>query len=106
MFHHLLVDDRYRRSYGHERFRPSSFHPCHASNVPFRIEKLLLHSQVNSVSLPRSITSGRLSRDVLVLVDGRTPTPRCSASTYWEVQNALMEVIDRIEVIHGMGAAI
>jgi hypothetical protein len=43
MFHHLLVDDRYRRSYGHERFRPSSFHPCHASNVPFRIEKLLLH---------------------------------------------------------------
>jgi len=48
----------------------------------------------------------RLSRDVLVLIDGRTVYSTLLAGTYWEVQNLMLEDIDRIEVIRGPGATI
>jgi iron complex outermembrane recepter protein len=48
----------------------------------------------------------RLSRDVLVLVDGRTVYTTLLAGTYWEVQNVMIEDVDRIEVIRGPGATI
>lgn len=48
----------------------------------------------------------RLSRDVLVLIDGRTVYTTLLAGTYWETQNVLMDDIDRIEVIRGPGATI
>ncbi len=48
----------------------------------------------------------RLSRDVLVLIDGRTVYTTLLAGTYWEVQNVMVEDVDRIEVIRGPGATI
>jgi len=48
----------------------------------------------------------RLSRSVLVLIDGRTVYTPLFAGTYWEVQDTLLEDIDRIEVIRGPGGAI
>ena len=48
----------------------------------------------------------RLSRSVLVLVDGRTVYTTLFAGTYWEVQDTLLEDIDRIEVIRGPGGTI
>jgi iron complex outermembrane recepter protein len=48
----------------------------------------------------------RLSRDVLVLIDGRTVYTTLLAGTYWEVQNVLLEDVDRIEVIRGPGGTI
>lgn len=48
----------------------------------------------------------RLSRDVLVLIDGRTVYTTLLAGTYWEVQNLVLEDVDRIEVIRGPGATI
>jgi iron complex outermembrane recepter protein len=48
----------------------------------------------------------RLSRDVLVLIDGRTVYTPLFAGTYWEVQDTLLEDIDRIEVIRGPGGVI
>ncbi len=48
----------------------------------------------------------RLSRSVLVLIDGRTVYTTFFAGTYWEVQDTLMEDIDRIEVIRGPGGTI
>jgi iron complex outermembrane receptor protein len=48
----------------------------------------------------------RLSRDVLVLIDGRTVYTTLLAGTYWEVQNLMIEDVDRIEVIRGPGATI
>jgi iron complex outermembrane receptor protein len=48
----------------------------------------------------------RLTRSVLVLIDGRTVYTPLFDGTYWEVQNTMMEDIDRIEVIRGPGGTI
>jgi iron complex outermembrane receptor protein len=48
----------------------------------------------------------RLSRSVLVLIDGRTVYTTFLAGTYWEVQDTLLDDIERIEVIRGPGGTI
>src|SRR5579872_3421022 len=48
----------------------------------------------------------RLSRSVLVLIDGRTVYTPLFSGTYWEVQSVMIEDIDRIEVIRGPGGTI
>ena len=48
----------------------------------------------------------RLSRSVLVLIDGRIVYSPLTAGVYWEVQDTMMEDIDRIEVIRGPGGTI
>lgn len=45
----------------------------------------------------------RLNRDVLVLIDGRSVYDPLLAGTYWEVQDTVIDDIDRIEVIRGPG---
>ncbi len=48
----------------------------------------------------------RLSRSVLVLIDGRIVYSPLTAGVYWEVQDYLIEDIDHIEVIRGPGGTI
>src|SRR4030088_2638610 len=50
--------------------------------------------------------TGRLSRSVLVLIDGRSVYTPLFAGVYWEVQDTLLEDVDRIEVIRGPGGTI
>ena len=47
-----------------------------------------------------------LSRSVLVLIDGRSVYTPLFAGVYWDVQDTLLEDIDRIEVIRGPGGTI
>jgi iron complex outermembrane receptor protein len=48
----------------------------------------------------------RLSREILVLIDGRTVYDPSFHGVYWEVQDTLLEDIDRIEVVRGAGGTI
>jgi iron complex outermembrane receptor protein len=48
----------------------------------------------------------RLARSMLVLMDGRAVYSPLFAGTYWEVQDTVLEDIDRIEVIAGPGGTL
>jgi len=53
----------------------------------------------------RGFTS-RLSRAMLVLIDGRSVYTPLYAGVYWEVQDVLLEDVDRIEVVRGPGGSL
>jgi iron complex outermembrane receptor protein len=46
------------------------------------------------------------SKAVLVLIDGRSVYTPLFAGTYWDVQDVILEDIDRIEVVRGPGATV
>jgi iron complex outermembrane receptor protein len=50
--------------------------------------------------------ASRLARSVLVLMDGRSVYTPLFAGTYWEVQDAVLQDIDRIEVVRGPGGTL
>lgn len=50
--------------------------------------------------------NGRFANKLLVLMDGRTVYTPLFSGVYWDVQDTLLEDIDRIEVIRGPGAAL
>jgi iron complex outermembrane receptor protein len=48
----------------------------------------------------------RLARSMLVLMDGRAVYSPLFAGTYWEVQDTMLEDIERIEIIRGPGGTL
>ncbi|MDP9053529.1 MAG: TonB-dependent receptor [Acidobacteriota bacterium] len=65
-------------------------------------------AQIDSVKWSVGIRGfqSRLSRAVLVLIDGRSVYSPVFHGVYWEVQDTLLEDVDRIEVIRGPGGTI
>jgi iron complex outermembrane receptor protein len=49
---------------------------------------------------------GEFSKSLLVLIDGRSVYSPLFAGVYWQVQDTMLEDIDRIEVIRGPGGTI
>jgi len=54
----------------------------------------------------RSCCAGFLSNKLLVKVDGRTVYSPLFAGVYWDIQQPVLEDIERIEVIRGPGASL
>jgi iron complex outermembrane receptor protein len=50
--------------------------------------------------------AGQFSKDLLVLIDGRSIYTPLFAGVYWDVQNVMLEDVERIEVIRGPGGTI
>jgi iron complex outermembrane recepter protein len=50
--------------------------------------------------------NGRLANKLLVLVDGRSVYSPENSGVYWEVQNPMLEDVERIEVIRGPGGTL
>lgn len=50
--------------------------------------------------------NGRFANHLLVLIDGRSIYSPMFAGVFWDVQDTLLEDIERIEVIRGPGAAL
>jgi iron complex outermembrane receptor protein len=50
--------------------------------------------------------AGQFSKDLLVLIDGRSLYTPLFAGVYWDVQNVMLEDVERIEVIRGPGGTI
>jgi len=50
--------------------------------------------------------NNRFANKILVLIDGRTVYTPLFSGVFWEIQNTLLDDIDRIEVIRGPGAAL
>ncbi|HVR97059.1 MAG TPA: TonB-dependent receptor [Thermoanaerobaculia bacterium] len=50
--------------------------------------------------------NGRFANKLLVLIDGRSVYTPLFSGVYWDVQDTLLEDIDRIEVIRGPGATL
>ncbi len=48
----------------------------------------------------------RLSRSMLVMIDGRSVYTPLFAGVYWEVQDTLLEDVERIEIIRGPGGSL
>jgi len=81
-----------------------------ATNVPEAL-RLATNLQVAQVNSSQWAISARgfnnvLANKLLVLIDGRTVYTPMYAGVFWDVQNLLLEDVDRIEVVSGPGGTL
>ncbi|MBU1052460.1 MAG: TonB-dependent receptor [Proteobacteria bacterium] len=81
-----------------------------ATNIP-EILRMVPGLQVSRINTNKwAITArgfnGRFATKLLVLIDGRTVYSPLFSGVYWDIQDTLIEDIDRIEVIRGPGGSL
>ena len=64
------------------------------------------HANANSWAITARGFNGRFASKLLVLIDGRSVYTPLFSGVYWDVQDTMLEDIDRIEVIRGPGATV
>ncbi len=81
-----------------------------AKNIPdlLRMVPGINVAQINSNTWAISARgfNGQFANKMLVLIDGRTVYAASNSGVYWDVQDTVLEDIERIEVIRGPGATI
>jgi iron complex outermembrane receptor protein len=81
-----------------------------ATNIPdaLRLVPGVEVAQIDSAKWAIGIRGfqGRLSKAVQVLIDGRSVYTPLFAGVYWEMQDTMIEDIERIEVIRGPGGTV
>ena len=81
-----------------------------ATSIPELLRRVpglhVAHLNGNSWSVSSRGFSGRFSNKLLVLIDGRSVYTPLYSGVYWDVQDTILEDIERIEVIRGPGASI
>src|SRR6185437_7258275 len=81
-----------------------------ATSLPeaLRLAPNLEVAQVNSHDWAISARgfNNTLANKLLVMIDGRTVYTPLDAGVFWDVQNVLLEDIDRIEVVSGPGGSL
>ncbi|BAO44105.1 TonB-dependent receptor plug domain-containing protein [Thiolapillus brandeum] len=64
------------------------------------------HIDANKWAISSRGFNNQFANKLLVMIDGRTVYTPTFSGVYWDVQDTLLEDIDRIEVIRGPGAAV
>jgi len=64
------------------------------------------HTNASGWAITARGFNGRFASKLLVLIDGRSVYTPLFSGVYWDVQDTMLEDIDRIEVIRGPGATV
>ena len=81
-----------------------------ATNIPDALRRVpgiqVAHINANTWAITSRGLNGQFANKLLVLIDGRTVYTPLFSGVFWDVQDTLLEDIDRIEVIRGPGASL
>ncbi len=81
-----------------------------ASTIPELLRTVpglnVAQSSANYWSITARGSSGRFANKLLVMMDGRTLYTPLFSGVFWEIQDTLLEDIERIEIVRGSGAAV